>query len=88
VRAASFSADGKLVVSASDDGTARLWHASRTRETVILGGHNGGVRAASFSPDERRVVSAGDDGTVRIWRTDGSGEPLVLGGHDGQGAAA
>ena len=36
VRSAVFSADGKLVVTASDDGTARIWDAASGRHLHTL----------------------------------------------------
>jgi TIR domain/WD domain, G-beta repeat len=54
VRSASFSADGTHVITASDDGTARVWDLRREHPSfVALEGHQGGVVSASFSADAR-----------------------------------
>jgi WD40 repeat protein len=83
VFSASFSPDGRSVVTASDDNTARVWRTDGSGEPVVLRGHEGRVVSASFSPDGRSVVTASGDNTARVWRADGSGEPVVLRGHEG-----
>ncbi len=64
---AGFSPDGRLLVTASNDRTARLWSAETADELAILRGHTAGVNHAAFSPDGRRVVTASDDSTARLW---------------------
>ena len=68
VRSAEFSADGKRIVTASEDNTARVWNADGTGEPLVLKGHDDPVRSATFSPDGSRVLTASQDHTVRIWR--------------------
>ena len=81
VNSASFSPDGKLIVTAGTDGTARVWDTSG-KQIVELRGHSASVRSASFSPDGQRIVTASFDGTARVW--DLSGKQLVeLTGHQG-----
>ncbi|HMG34357.1 MAG TPA: hypothetical protein VKM94_10500 [Blastocatellia bacterium] len=76
-----FSADGQRLVTASDDGTARVWRADGSGKPVVLKGHAGAVGSAAFSPDGQRVVTASFDGTARVWRAIGGEMLAVLKGH-------
>ena len=83
VNSVGFSHDGHRLVTASSDGTARVWGAHRGGMLVELKGHTKPVESAAFSPDGQRVVTASDDGTARVWRANGGGTPVVLKGHTG-----
>jgi tetratricopeptide (TPR) repeat protein len=64
---ASFSPDGRRVVTASGDRTARVWDAETGQPLSAPLRHEGGVSHASFSPDGRRVLTACDDNLTRVW---------------------
>lgn len=66
VRRAAFSPDGSRVVSASNDGTARVWDVA-TGAQVVLVEHTAPVVDAVFSADGTRLVTSSEDGTARIW---------------------
>jgi hypothetical protein len=67
VNAASFSPNGRRVVTASDDATARVWDAESGKPVGEPMRHQGAVTAASFSPDGWRIVTASNDETARVW---------------------
>ena len=79
---AAFSLDGTRIVTASGDGTARVWGAASGAEIVTLRGHESYVRSAAFSQDGTRIVTASSDGTARIWDAASGAEIAVLRGHE------
>ena len=54
---AVFSPDGRTIVTASEDQTARLWDVATGKEIATLRGHQRKVGWATFSPDGRSVVT-------------------------------
>lgn len=80
VVAASFHpTDSSWLVTASVDGTARVWHLGRVPEvqagarmTATLQGHLGPLTSAVFDPardrlEDLRVLTSSLDGTIRLW---------------------
>ena len=67
VMRAVFSPNGTCVVTASLDGTARVWDAATGKPLTSPLKHQGPVRVAAFSPDGTRVVTASKDKTARVW---------------------
>ncbi|MEH1839323.1 MAG: ribosome assembly protein 4, partial [Nostoc sp.] len=81
VTSASFSPDGKRILTASLDNTARVWDISG-KLIAELKGHTQAVTSASFSPDGKRILTASLDNTARVW--DISGKQIAeLKGHTG-----
>ncbi|WP_252177395.1 RING finger domain-containing protein [Endozoicomonas sp. 4G] len=68
INSATFSANNHRVVTASDDGTAKIYvcqsDGSWKKELTIR--HDDWVTLASFSADSRRVLTASNDGTAKI----------------------
>jgi WD40 repeat protein len=66
VYSAVFSLDGKQVLTASGDRTARLWDATSGKQIGTDIKHEGVVYSAVFSPDGKQVVTASSDRTARL----------------------
>ena len=78
----AFSPDGKLLVSASSDYSARIWNVPSMRLKAVLTGHEDDVDMAVFSPAGTRVATCALDRTIRIF--DLAGHCLkILRGHTG-----
>lgn len=81
--AATFSPDGKRVLTASLDGTARIYDASGRGNGTELLGHKDAIRWAAFNKDGKRIVTASNDQTARVWDVQHPEKPVVLKGHQG-----
>ena len=64
IQSVAFSRDGKFVVAASADGTARVWTSSAGGSPLaVLRTDAGPVLGATFSSDDRYVLTTSADGT-------------------------
>ena len=56
------------LLSASSDGTVRIWNADTEKQARQLLGHTGHVYSAAWSPDGSKVVSGGlPDDSLHVW---------------------
>ncbi|MEO8935547.1 MAG: TIR domain-containing protein [Burkholderiaceae bacterium] len=76
IRYASFSRDCRTIVTASDDGTAKLWIAASGLpvDGSLTMRHSDQVLFATFSADGRLIVTASSDHTAQLW--DARGRPI------------
>jgi WD40 repeat protein len=92
ITSVSFSPDkeGKYILTASADETARIWNVSSEKPDLIteLHGHVGPVSTANFSPDGARVVTSGFDSTAQVWDVSSGRNLAVLRGHTGNLSSA
>lgn len=88
VRAASFSHDGKYLITACDDWVLRIWdwtaEGGRAKPLYELQSSFTAVRDAAFSPDDKLIATVNEDHVTRLWswQTDeGRSHPVELHGH-------
>ncbi len=67
IRTARFSPDGSRVVTASLDGTARVWDAATGRELAVLAGDPAGLTTAAWAPEGGSIVATGAGGTAVVF---------------------
>jgi WD40 repeat protein len=68
INGVQWSADGRLVATASDDGSARVWDPDEGRELLRLRAEPGAsLTWAAISPDGSRLATAGAEPFVRVW---------------------
>ncbi|WP_250124674.1 AAA-like domain-containing protein [Chroococcidiopsis sp. CCMEE 29] len=70
VNRVAFNPDGKIVASASDDGSIKLWQPDGTLLRTLKG-HTSEVWGVAFSRDGQIIASASDDNTIKLWQPDG-----------------
>ncbi|KAJ8067013.1 hypothetical protein OCU04_004393 [Sclerotinia nivalis] len=67
VNSVAFSANSKLLASASHDRTIKVWDAATGTLQQTLEGHSGWVKSIAFSADSKLLASASGDRTIKVW---------------------
>jgi hypothetical protein len=75
VNAVAFSPNGRLVATASDDWSARVWEVASGQERLRVR-HNDAVSGVAFSPGGRLLATASYDHTARVWEVASGQERL------------
>jgi WD40 repeat protein len=88
IPALAFSLDGKLLATASNDRTVRLWEVGSWKLIRTLRHDVGakantltGAKSLAFSPDGRWLATGDMDGTLRIWEVSSGREIRRLNSH-------
>jgi WD40 repeat protein len=67
VTAITVTRDTHGAVSASADGTLRVWDLDSGESARALAGHTDFINALAVTSDGRRAISASADHTLRVW---------------------
>ena len=67
INAVAVTPDGRRCVSASNDGTLKVWNLVNGECLHTLEGHIRELNAVAVTPDGRQCVSASNDGTLKVW---------------------
>lgn len=63
----NYSNNGKLLITASMDGTAQIWDAATGAKVHGPLKHNAEVSIAIFSPNGKLAATASSDGNIKVW---------------------
>ncbi|MEH2031640.1 MAG: hypothetical protein V7K67_18595 [Nostoc sp.] len=76
----TFSFNGELIATSSEDKTVKLWSRNGKQIKTLKGGHSDGVTSVAFSPDGKIIASGSKDKKIILWNLDG--KPIkTLEGH-------
>ena len=82
VFAVAFAADGKHLLTASRDKTAKVWDLVAKESVVTFPDHQATVYAVAPGATAKVALSAGDDNQIRFWNAQSDGKQVrAVGGH-------
>lgn len=84
VRAAAFSADGKLFATVADDKQVLVWDATSGKRKGALPGLKESPLALAWSRDNKRIAIETESGKAFVWTVAG-GKPSIVGPERGLG---
>lgn len=81
----AFTPDGKRLLSASRDKTAKVWDLAARESVLTFPEHQAAVFGVAIDPAGKIAASVGQDNQVRYWNTSGEAKQIRnSGGHGGE----
>ncbi|CAH9064292.1 unnamed protein product [Cuscuta epithymum] len=68
---------GDVVITGSDDWTARMWSVSRGTCDAVLASHAGTILCVEHSMQDKGIITGSTDGLLRFWECDDGGARCV-----------
>ncbi len=81
VHSLAIDSTGRLLASASSDGTARIWELASGEALYALEPGDGVQWTVSFSPDASQLATAGHSGAIGVWSVADGTRRRTLEGH-------
>ncbi len=82
VSAVAVTPDGRHAISASPDGTLRIWDMESGEEERVFNDYQSHVRSIVVAPDGQHVLSGSSDRILRLWNLESGTEEAVFVGHE------
>jgi WD40 repeat protein len=78
----AFTPDGSLILTGSDDGTARVWDTESGSPLVLVKTEDGrALTSVTLSPDGTRILASSADAAARMWDVASGRELVAFKGH-------